>query len=63
MPTYIQKILKAGNSLCVSIPFKPARVMGLKKGQIVKSEIDVLNGKITYIFVQSRQLPLLSQKK
>lgn len=60
---YFIKVLRTGNSLCVTIPSRASRIMGLKKGLRVKAEPDLLNGKITYTFIRPSQLPLLGKKE
>ena len=60
--TYLQKILRTGNSLCVTLPSRAVRIMGLQKGQIVKTEVDPIKGTLTHIFPRPGQPSLLSNK-
>ena len=54
----IQKVVKTGNSLAVTIPSKFVKKVGLKAGDRVKSQIKAEDNKITYTFLDTRQLPL-----
>lgn len=53
------KVTKAGNSLNVVVPAQLVRKFGLKSGDEVDVEYDVVNGKVTYIFTNMRQLNLV----
>lgn len=57
-----QRIIKTGNSLGLTIPAKFARYLGLKPGTLVKMEPDRTEGKITYTFIITSQLPLINKK-
>lgn len=54
----IQKIVKTGNSLAITIPSKFAKKVGLKAGDRVSSEVVTEKNTITYTFLDTRQLPL-----
>lgn len=54
-----QKILKNGNSLAVTIPSKFVKILGLKSGSVVKAEVNLAEGKITYNFLSASQMSLL----
>jgi len=56
-----QKIIKAGNSLAVTIPAKLVRKLALKAKNPVKVMQNPLKNSITYIFTGVRQLTLSSQ--
>lgn len=57
------KILKTGHSLCVTIPANFAQVLGLKPGQPVKAEVNMLDQTLTYKFTSVGQLTLLPSSK
>lgn len=54
----IQKIVKTGNSLAITIPSKFAKTVGLKAGDKVSSEITTEANTITFTFLETRQLSL-----
>lgn len=54
----IQKIVKTGNSLALTIPSKFAKLVGLKAGDRVSSQITTESNTITFTFLDTRQLPL-----
>lgn len=53
-----QKIIKAGNSLAVTIPSKFVKTVGVKLGDQVQVSTKPETGQITYTFSGSRQLSL-----
>jgi len=57
----IQKIIKTGNSLAVTIPSKLVKRVGLRAGDRVKSSIKAEKGTVEYTFLDMRQLPLSSR--
>jgi antitoxin component of MazEF toxin-antitoxin module len=54
----IQKIVKTGNSLAITIPSKFAKLVGLKAGDRVRSEVMTETNTITFTFLDTRQLSL-----
>ncbi len=58
-----QKILKTGNSLCVTIPSKFVRILGLKAGDDVQVKSDLARGAMKCIFTGSGQMTLLAPSK
>lgn len=54
----IQKVVRTGNSLAVTIPSKFVKITGLKAGDRVKSTIKAETNTIAYKFLDTRQLPL-----
>ncbi len=58
-----QKVTRVGNSLCVSVPAKFVRTLGLKAGGVVKADVDRAKCQITYTFISPAQLPLLSKNQ
>jgi len=63
----LQKIVRTGNSLAITIPSKFVKIVGLKAGDRVESDIKAETNTITYTFLDTRQLPLsntfLKEKK
>ena len=57
----IQKIIKTGNSLAVTIPAKFAKQVGIRAGDRVRSRIKPAKGVVEYTFLDMRQLPLSRQ--
>lgn len=55
-----QKIIKAGNSLAITLPAKIVRALGLKPKDTVSVSVQPDLGSITYHFDQPRQLTLTS---
>lgn len=53
-----QKILKSGNSLCLSLPASLVKSLGLKPGDTVSVEVALDQSHIVYRFDQTRQLTL-----
>lgn len=53
-----QKIIKAGNSLAVTLPSKLVRTLGLRSGDQVQVEINIDQTQISYRFDSPRQLTL-----
>ncbi len=56
-----QKILKNGNSLAVTIPAKFAKILGLQPGSVVKTQVDMATGQVTYSFLSASQMSLLNK--
>ena len=54
----IQKVVRTGNSLAITIPSKFVKKVGLKAGDRVNSNIKAESNTITYEFLDTRQLPL-----
>jgi antitoxin component of MazEF toxin-antitoxin module len=54
-----QKVMKVGNSLGVTVPAYFVKVVGLKAGDWVEVKTQSEEGKISYFFVCTHQLPLL----
>lgn len=52
-------VIKTGNSIAVVVPAKFAKVIGIKPGDKVKLDLDPQTGKITYTFLNVRQLSLV----
>lgn len=64
----IQKVIRTGNSLAVTIPSGFVKSVGIKSGDQARVELEPEFGKVTYFFLGAKQLPLLdniltSQKK
>lgn len=53
-----QKIIKAGNSLAVTLPSRLVKSLGIYPGDTVKVEVSADQTKITYSFDSPRQLTL-----
>ncbi len=53
-----QKIIKAGNSLAITLPASLVNTLGLRPGDPVKVDISLDQTKITYHFEEARQLVL-----
>ncbi len=53
-----QKIIKAGNSLAITLPSRLVKSLGLRAKDVVKVEISLDQTKITYSFDSPRQLTL-----
>jgi antitoxin component of MazEF toxin-antitoxin module len=58
-----QKVLKTGNSLAVTIPSQFAKIIGVKTGDNVVVKTDLQKSTLTFTFVGSGQLSLLSKEK
>lgn len=54
------KIIKAGNSIAVTIPAKFARKIGVKAGDEVRISTSQLKSSMTVTFKSARQLPLIA---
>ncbi len=54
----VQKVIKTGNSLAVTIPNKFVKVMAIKRGDQVKVEKRPDRGTLTYFFQGSHQLAI-----
>lgn len=53
-----QKIIKAGNSLAITLPSRLVKSLGLRPGDMVRVEISLDQTKISYSFDTPRQLTL-----
>ena len=54
-----QKVFKTGNSLAVTIPAGFARSVGVRPGDLVKTNARSENGELLFIFSGAKQLALL----
>ena len=59
----LQKIIKAGNSLAVTIPSKFVKSVGVKLGQEVNVSVHIESGRVTYLFKGAHQLSLTEEMK
>jgi antitoxin component of MazEF toxin-antitoxin module len=57
----IQKVIKAGNSLAVTLPSQFVKTVGILSGDDVKVLLKPENGKIVYTFKGTKQLSLLGK--
>ena len=57
----LKKIIRSGNSLAVIIPSVFVKELGLKKGTIVKVNLDKAQNSLTYKFFGDTQLTLLQK--
>lgn len=55
----IQKVIRTGNSLAVTIPAQFARDLGILSGHNVKINLETEKGRIIYNFEGVKQLPLI----
>jgi antitoxin component of MazEF toxin-antitoxin module len=55
----LNTVIKTGNSLAVVVPAKFVKRAGVKPGDKVKVSINLHQGKITYEFINVRQLSLV----
>lgn len=53
-----QKVIKAGNSLVVTVPSDFVQTVGIKVGQEVIVDARPEDGKVAYFFSGTKQLPL-----
>lgn len=58
-----QKIIKAGNSLAITLPSRLVKTLGLCSGDPVKVEISLDQTSISYRFDSARQLTLAPRLK
>ena len=58
-----QKIIKAGNSLAITLPSRLVRALGIRPGDIVKVGFSLDQTSITYRFDSPRQLVLTPAPK
>lgn len=58
-----QKIIKAGNSLAITLPSRLVKALGLRSGDPVQVEISLDQTQIYYRFDSPRQLTLGSRLK
>lgn len=54
----IQKVIRTGNSLGVTIPSDFVKSVGIRAGDAVKVETEADKGVIVYSFSGAKQLPL-----
>ena len=47
---YKRKIIKTGNSLCVTIPFQVASDLDIKEGDIAIFKVNKSKARVTYLF-------------
>jgi len=57
----MQKVIRTGNSLAVTIPIRFARNVGVRAGDSVKVKLEPNAGKATFFFFGAKQLPLLGE--
>lgn len=55
----LQKVIKTGNSLALTVPSDFAKALGIKAGQEVKTQFNISSGILKYSFPGASQLPLL----
>ncbi|MBI1872091.1 AbrB/MazE/SpoVT family DNA-binding domain-containing protein [Candidatus Collierbacteria bacterium] len=58
-----QKVIKSGNSLAVTLPSRLVKSIGLRAGDLVGVSISLDQTRITYKFIQPRQLSLTPRFK
>ena len=59
-----RKIIKTGNSLCVTIPFKIASDLDIKEGDLALLKINKTKASLTYLFPgHPTQLSLIDTSK
>lgn len=58
-----QKIIKAGNSLALTLPSRLVKDLGLRAGDFVRVEFSLDQTSITYSFDYTRQLTLTPRLK
>lgn len=56
--TMLQKVIKTGNSLAVTIPSDFVKSVGIRSSDNVKVEVKYNEGKIVYSFSGAKQLSL-----
>ena len=54
----VQKIIKTGNSLAITISADFAKILGIRSGDSVKVNLEPNKGKMICIFSGIKQLPL-----
>lgn len=54
----VQKVIRTGHSLAVTIPSDFAKSVGIRSGDSVRVEAEPDNGKVTCFFSGAKQLPL-----
>jgi antitoxin component of MazEF toxin-antitoxin module len=59
MISLTENVVRTGNSLAVVIPSPFVRRLGVRPKDHVKVKIDFVKGRITYTFLNLRQLPLV----
>ena len=61
---YKRKIIKTGNSLCVTIPFQVASDLDIKEGDITFLKVNKSRARVTYLFPgHPKQLSLIDKPK
>lgn len=58
----MQKVIRTGNSLAVTISASFVRSVGIRAGDNVKVKLEPDSGKAIYSFFGAKQLPLLEEK-
>ncbi|MCL4384475.1 hypothetical protein M1116_03405 [Patescibacteria group bacterium] len=59
-----RKIIKTGNSLCVTIPFRVASDLDIKEGDIALLRVNKSHSRVTYLFPgHPKQLSLIESDK
>jgi antitoxin component of MazEF toxin-antitoxin module len=59
----IQKVIKTGNSLGVTIPSKFVKILGIRSADSVEVKVETAKSKITFTFHGAGQLSLLANEK
>jgi len=59
MASSVNSVVKTGNSIAVVVPAKFAKKVGIRPGDKVQVEVDLEKGRITYTFLNIRQLSLV----
>ncbi len=60
----IRKVIKTGNSLCLTIPSKYISDFDIKEGDIAQIKVNKAKASVTYIFTgHPRQLSLIDKSK
>lgn len=54
----MQKVIRTGNSLAVTVPADFARSVGVRAGDNVKVKLESSSGKAIFSFFGAKQLPL-----
>lgn len=56
-----QKVFKTGNSLAVTIPSDFVRSVGIRAGDLVRTNVKMEDGELLFIFSGAKQLVLLDE--
>lgn len=57
----VQKVVRTGNSLAITLPAKFIRTLGVKAGDKVEVSYSFDQTSVTYVFREARQLTLSSR--